>query len=159
MGRTEPDASCPELGQQAPTFPKPQLTETSTLCRQDCSKRRDLTEQGRGSNLHSTLPAQARLLTEGRASPQEPWVLSCHHLLIHLNGMLPRQTGLKRDVHCCLTYICEIKCKSRAFLSAWSGPWAPRWFLWPSRHRASLLQLARAHGISKSWRKITLFFF
>lgn len=132
-----PGLSC--LVPQEARFPKSQHKET----REDCSKCKDLVKYSlwavpvisKSPCLHRQVP-----WWRGDQSLDEPPVLFCSHLLIHVNGILPRQTGLQLDLHCWIIYVCKWNtCSWRPCTSAWGDWQAHYWFLWSSGDRINLL--------------------
>lgn len=112
--KAEEQRTKPELLLPGPSCPVPQEARLPKaqhkVTKQDCSKRKDLVEPGlwavpvisKSPCLHGQVPRW-----RGDQSLDEPPVLFCSHLLIHVNGTLPRQTGLQQDLHCWIVYICK----------------------------------------------------
>lgn len=150
--KPRPELLLPGLSCSVPweaRFPKAQHKET----KQDCSKCKDLVKPdlwavpviSKSPCLHGQVP-----WWRGDQSLDEPPVLFCSHLLIHIHGTLPRQTGLQQDLHCWIIYICKQNtCSWRLFTSAWWNWQSHWWFLWSSGDRINLLSPLRACGISK----------
>lgn len=123
--------------------PKRQGSQKHKETKQDCSKCKDPVKPGlwavpvifKSPCLHRQVP-----WWRGDQSLDDPPVLFCSHLLIHVNGALPKQTGLQWDLHCWIIYICKRNtCSWRPCTSAWGDWQAHYWFLWSPGNRINLL--------------------